>query len=117
MLVKQQKLRSGAGDKPISQRSHRHPAEIGRDIKAESRSGMTTQPPKVAASTQQRSEKAQRLKVGVEQQANLPKQGRGGSQSQSLGQRAAFKTELPFLAMGGADQRELQRKGITAAAW
>jgi hypothetical protein len=34
-----------------------------------------------------------------------------------MGQRAAFKTELPKLAGGGADQMELQLKGNAAAAW
>jgi hypothetical protein len=31
--------------------------------------------------------------------------------------RAAFKTELPHLAGGEADQTELQLKGNTAATW
>jgi hypothetical protein len=34
-----------------------------------------------------------------------------------MGQRAAFKSELPHLAGGGADQIELQLKHNTAAAW
>jgi hypothetical protein len=34
-----------------------------------------------------------------------------------VGQRSAFKTELPHLAGGGANQTELQLKGNTAAAW
>jgi hypothetical protein len=33
-----------------------------------------------------------------------------------LGQRAAFKTELPHFAGGGADQTELQLTGNSAAA-
>jgi hypothetical protein len=47
-----------------------------RDRKAESGSGVTVQPPKGATSTQQRAGKAQKLRTGVEQQANFPKQGR-----------------------------------------
>jgi hypothetical protein len=70
------KAESRQGSKPTSQRSRQHPEEIGRGIKAESRSGVTSQPPKVAVKTQQTSGKAQRLTAGVRQQANLPKQGR-----------------------------------------
>jgi hypothetical protein len=56
-----------------------------------------------------------RLRMGAGRQAYLPSQGKGGSQSWSLGQRAAFTTELPHLAGGGADQTEMQLKGNTAA--
>jgi hypothetical protein len=34
-----------------------------------------------------------------------------------VGQRAAFKTELPHLVGGVADQTELELKGNTATAW
>jgi hypothetical protein len=34
-----------------------------------------------------------------------------------MGQRAAFKTELFYLAREGPDQMELQLKGNTAATW
>jgi hypothetical protein len=38
--TKQQRLRVGQSDKFTSQRSHQHPAEIGRGIKAEKGSGV-----------------------------------------------------------------------------
>jgi hypothetical protein len=65
MQVKQQRLRRGAGKQAATQRNYPHPAEIGRGIKAKSRTGMTSQPPKRATNTQERSGKAQRLRVGV----------------------------------------------------
>jgi hypothetical protein len=34
-----------------------------------------------------------------------------------MGQRTVFKTELPHLARGGADQTELQLKDNAVAAW
>jgi hypothetical protein len=88
--------------------------------------------------------KQQRLKAGSGWQANLPEEpltpsrdckkhkswerGWGnrptpksragdGSWSWTLGQRAAFKTELPHLAGVVADQTELQLKGNAVAAW
>jgi hypothetical protein len=34
-----------------------------------------------------------------------------------MGKKAVFKTKLPHLAGGGADQIELQLKGNTAVTW
>jgi hypothetical protein len=48
---------------------------VGKAAKAESRSGTRSQTHRWATSTQQKSEEAQRLRVELGQQANLPKQG------------------------------------------
>jgi hypothetical protein len=49
---------------------------VGKATKAESRDGEISKPPRVAAGTEQRLGEAQRLSMGVGQQANLPKWGR-----------------------------------------
>jgi hypothetical protein len=49
---------------------------MDKAAKAESRSSVTSQPPRKAASTQQRLGKTQRLTAGVGWEAILPKQGR-----------------------------------------
>jgi hypothetical protein len=46
----------------------------GKATKAESGGGMTSQHPRGAVSTEQRSGEAQRLKAGAGQQANLPEE-------------------------------------------
>jgi hypothetical protein len=74
--LKQERLRVGQGKKPTTQRSHQHPVEFRRGIKAEKGNGATNQPPTGAASTWERPGKAQRLRAGMEVQANLPKQSR-----------------------------------------
>jgi hypothetical protein len=63
----------------------------GKATKAESRGGVTGQPPKT-------------VEV-VDPRADL------------VGKRAVFKTEFPHLAGGGADQTESQVKGNAAATW
>jgi hypothetical protein len=79
--------------------------------KAENRGRVTSQPPRGAAGTQQRSGKHN---AGGGATGQPPKAGQEVD-PRSLGQRAAFKTELPHLAGGGGDQTELQLKGNTAA--
>jgi hypothetical protein len=66
------------GNKRTSQRSCKHPAEVGRGTKAERGGRATVQPPKAGQVVYLR--------------ADL------------IGQRAVFKTELPHLTRGGADQ-------------
>jgi hypothetical protein len=65
----------GWGDKPNSQRSCYHPAEDGKATKAENRAGATGQPPKVW----------QVVDHGADH----------------LGQKAAFKSQLPHFAGRG----------------
>jgi hypothetical protein len=48
----------------------------GKAKKAETGGGVTSQPPRGAATNQQRLGDAQRLRAGVGQQASLPKQGK-----------------------------------------
>jgi hypothetical protein len=64
---------------------------MGKAAKAESRGGVTGQPPKA--------------RQMVDPRTDL------------LEQRTAFKTELSQLPKGGADQTEFQLKGNAAAAW
>jgi hypothetical protein len=75
MHEKQQRLSAGLGNKPTSMSCHQHSTEIWRGIKADSGSGVTSQPPSRATSNKHRLGKAQRVKVRVGQQAYLPKQG------------------------------------------
>jgi hypothetical protein len=49
---------------------------VGKATKAESKGGATSQPPRGAASTKQRSGEEQRLRGGMELKANLSKQSR-----------------------------------------
>jgi hypothetical protein len=62
--------------------------------------------------------KQQRLRAGDGATSQPPKAGQVVDPSADLmGQRAVFKTELPHLPGGGAEQTELQLKGNAAAAW
>jgi hypothetical protein len=71
-----------------------------------------------AASTEQRSGEAQRLRAGAGTASQHPKAGQVVNPGAGLmGHREVFKTELPHLARGGADQTELQLKDNAVAAW
>jgi hypothetical protein len=56
----------------------------GKGTEAENRDGVTSQSPRGAASTQKRSGETQRLRAGVRQQVNLPKQTGGGGKYSKL---------------------------------
>jgi hypothetical protein len=89
---------------------------VGQAAKAKSRSGVTSQPPRGAISTQQRSGETQ-----AESRGGItgypPKAGQVvDPRADLVGQRTAFKTEFPHLAEGGTDQTELQLKGNAAVA-
>jgi hypothetical protein len=78
--------------------------------KAESGGRVASQPPRGATSTEQRSGKAQRLRVGWSS-GQPPKTG------QEVDPGADLWDTGQHLARGGADQTELQLKGNTAATW
>jgi hypothetical protein len=62
--------------------------------------------------------KAAKAESGGSVRGHLPKAGQVvDPRTDVLGQRAAFKMELPHFAGEGADQTELQLKENTAASW
>jgi hypothetical protein len=81
----------GGNNKPTSQMSHYHKAEVRKGTKDESGGGVTGQ--------------SDKMRQVVDPGADL------------IGQRAVFKTELPHLAGGGADQTELQLKENAVPTW
>jgi hypothetical protein len=96
--------------------SHQHPAEIGRDIKAERWSDRSTSQRSCQHSAEIR--KSTKTESGGGATGQSPKAGQVVDPgSDLLEQKTVFKTELPHLARGGANQTELQLKDNTAAAW
>jgi hypothetical protein len=77
----------------LPEEEKKHPAEVRKGTKAENRVGAAGHPPKVR----------QVVDLGADFLVPVP--------------RAAFKTELPDLTGGGADQTELQLKGNAASSW
>jgi hypothetical protein len=90
---------------------------MGKAAKAESRGGETRQHPRGATSKQQKLGKTQWLCWGADKTGSHKAGQVVDSRDDLVGQRAVFKTELPHLVVGRADQIELQLKGNAAAAW
>jgi hypothetical protein len=82
-------LKNGGGQRDELSVPNCQRKNVDKATKAEGRDGVTSQPPKVGR--------------GVDPRAGL------------VGQMAVYKTELPHIAEGGADQTELQIKGNAAA--
>jgi hypothetical protein len=90
----------------------------GQTTKADSQGGATSQIPRGSELALAEIGRGTKAKSGGEVTGKPPKAGQVVDPGADLvGQRAAFKTELPHLAGEGADQTELKLKGNTSATW
>jgi hypothetical protein len=72
---------------------------MGKVAKAESKSGVTSQPPSRATSTQQRSGRVTKAENGGRATSKPPKVGQvADNRADLVAQRTACKTELPHVA-------------------